>query len=67
MRGVSLILRLPEIELSTGRDLINFKTVSTSQIKEYLARGGLWLNTRHECIHTGMFNHGYSAYWFMKC
>ena len=35
---------LHEIESSTGRDLINFKTVSISQIKEYLGRGGLWLN-----------------------
>ena len=33
---------LSEIESSTGRDLINFKTASTSQIKEHLGRGGLW-------------------------
>ena len=36
---------LSEIESSTGGDLTNFKTVRTSQIKEYLGRDGLRLNT----------------------
>ena len=44
MQEVSLILSLFEIQSSTGRDSINFKTVSASQIKEYLGRGVLWLN-----------------------
>ena len=35
---------LSEIESSTGGDLTNFKTVCTSQIKEYLGRDGLRLN-----------------------
>ena len=36
---------LSEVESSTGKDLINFKTVCRSQMREYLGRGGRWLNT----------------------
>ena len=36
---------LSDIELSIGRDSIDFKTASTPKIKEYFGRDGLWLNT----------------------
>ena len=34
-----------ETESTTGRSLISFETVSTSQMKQYFGRGGFWLNT----------------------
>ena len=43
---------LCEIESPTERDLINPKTVSTTQIKEYVGRSGLWLNTPDMSAHT---------------
>ena len=39
------ISNLSEIDLSVGRDLMNFRTVSTSHIKVYFGTVGLLLNT----------------------
>ena len=62
MQGVSLSFKvsiLSEIESSTGRDLIHFKTVSTSQIKEYIGKDDLWLNTSEMSAPT--------RGWLIKC
>jgi len=36
---------LSEIDSSVGRDLMNFRAVSTSHIKVYFGKGGLLLNS----------------------